>query len=154
MTPVLAIRDYRHLRQLFERLNGSKEPFERIVRQKLQSARLLLPGETAEPLVRLGSRIRFRIASAAPEERTLVLAADYTPDGRCLALDSPIGVALLGHQAGDVIEAEWRSDCPEPIAILDVRNALQPAPIRGGIVVPFPGSPVTQSTYLPVGDPE
>jgi transcription elongation GreA/GreB family factor len=137
MTPVLQIRDYRLLRQLFDRLNGSKEPFERIVRHKLQTARLLLPGETSAPLVRLGSRISFRIADGAPEDRTLVMSADYTPDGRCLALDSPIGVALLGHQAGDVVDAEWRSDCAEPIAILDVRNPAQSAVLRDAVVVPF-----------------
>lgn len=139
MTPVLQVRDYRLLRQLFDRLNGSKEPFERIVRQKLETARLLLPGETPCPLVRLGSSVRFRINDAAAEERTLVLAHDYRPDGHCLALDSPIGVALLGYQAGDVINAEWRSECPDPITILDVRNPSPPAMRRGGVIVPFPG---------------
>jgi transcription elongation GreA/GreB family factor len=78
----------------------------------------VLRGETPCPLVRLGSRVRFRINDAPAEERTLVLAVDYRPDGHCLALDSPIGVALLGYQAGDA-----------------------PAPRRDGVVVPFPGRP-------------
>lgn len=146
MTPVLQIRDYRLLRQLYDRLNGSKEPFERIVRTKLERARLILPGETsAAARVRLGSRIRFQIDGVPAEDRMLVMAADYRPDGHCLALDSPIGVALLGHQAGDVIDAEWRSDCPEAIAILDVRNAT-PQSARDGVVLPFRRKPDTQNT--------
>ena len=144
MTSVLQVRDYRLLRQLYDRLNGSKEPFERIVRTKLERARLILPGEASAPRVRLGSRIRFQIDGVPAEDRTLVVAADYRPDGHCLALDSPIGVALLGHQAGDVIDAEWRSDCLEAIAILDVRNAA-PLSARDGVVVPFPDLSASRS---------
>jgi transcription elongation GreA/GreB family factor len=150
MTPVLQVRDYRLLRQLYDRLNGSKEPFERIVRTKLERARLILPGEASTPRVRLGSRIRFQIDGVPAEDRTLVTAADYRPDGHCLALDSPIGVALLGHQAGDVIDAEWRSDCLEAIAILDVRNAT-PLSARDGVVVTFRRKPDTQNSGGPHG---
>jgi transcription elongation GreA/GreB family factor len=145
MTPVLQVRDYRLLRQLYDRLNGSKEPFERIVRTKLERARLILPGEASVPRVRLGSRIRFQIEGVPAEDRTLVMATDYRPDGRCLALDSPIGVALLGHQAGDVIDAEWRSDCPEAIVILNVRNSAPPSACDG-VVVPFRRKPDIQNT--------
>jgi len=139
MTPVLQVRDYRLLRQLFDRLNGSKVLGQKALAQG-QGWRLRFERDENDTAgITAAFAIAFRINDAAAEERTLVLAGDYRPDGHCLALDSPIGVALLGYQAGDVINAEWRSECPDPITILDVRNPSPPAMRRGGVIVPFPG---------------
>lgn len=148
MTSVLPVQDYRILRQLFDRLRGSEEPLERMVREKLKTSRLLIPGEISAGLVRLGSRVRFQIAEAESEERTVVMRGDYRPDGRCLALESPLGVAVLGYQAGDVVDAEWRNECIECIAILNVWNPPSPASPGSGTVLPFR----PKTNRLPNGD--
>jgi transcription elongation factor GreA len=55
----------------------------------------------------IGHRVRLRLAAdEAPMEYELVGPLEADPGQRRISIDSPVGRAVVGHRAGDVVEVE------------------------------------------------
>ena len=61
----------------------------------------------ADGVVGFGQRVRIRFSPGAdPIEYELVGPLECDPQGRRISIESPVGSALLGHRAGDVVEVQ------------------------------------------------
>ena len=105
--------DYDRLEGLFGRARGGQRRDQDcldMLEEELGRCRIVTPREVPPDVVTLNSRIRLRDLDGDKEMIvTLVLPsmADLA-EGR-LSVVSPIGTAILGYAAGDVIEWEVRS---------------------------------------------
>jgi transcription elongation factor GreA len=64
----------------------------------------------ADGVVGIGQRVRIRFAKdAKPIEYELVGPIEADPSARRISIESPVGQALLGHRAGDVVEVDTPS---------------------------------------------
>lgn len=54
----------------------------------------------------IGQRIRIRIGGGGPRECQLVGAVEADPATGGISIASPIGQALVGHRAGDIVEVQ------------------------------------------------
>ena len=91
------------------------------LRAELERAVIVEPGEVPADVITMNSKVRVRDrATQEVHEYTLVYPheADIT-EGRISVL-APIGTALLGYRAGDVIE--WQ--VPSGTRILEVESVL------------------------------
>ncbi len=103
--PVLTSSDYARLEAAtFEDLDLTN-PMRTRVRAKLVEAKVVPGVAVAETVATLGSIVRYRIEGRMPERRMLQLQRGPAPNGQYLSVLTPIGLALLGHSAGDIVEA-------------------------------------------------
>ena len=95
---------------------------------ELQQARVVPPGETPPDVVTMNSVVRLRdLESGETEEYELVYPADADVEHNRISVLAPVGTAILGDRAGDVIE--W----PVPAGLRRLRvEELQYQPERAG----------------------
>ena len=74
------------------------------LRHRLAEARIAKP--VSDGTVGIGAFVRLRAASGTTIEYQVVGAAESDPSRRRISVESPVGEALLGHAAGDVVEVE------------------------------------------------
>ena len=74
------------------------------VRRRLADARIVEP--TADGTVGIGAYVRLRTDDRETRLYQLVGVAEGDPAHRRLSVDSPVGRALAGRVAGDVVEVE------------------------------------------------
>ena len=104
--PVLTSSDYARLEAAsFEDLDLTS-PMRTRVRAKLVEARVVPGAAIADTVATLGSIVRYRIETRLPERRMMQLQRGPAPNGQYLSVLTPIGLALFGQSAGDVVEAE------------------------------------------------
>jgi len=85
-------RDHEHLQEL---------------EMELERARIATPDEVPENVITIHSRVRvLDLASGEPRELTLVLPTESDAAAGKISVLAPMGTALLGYRAGDVVE--WR----------------------------------------------
>ncbi len=72
----------------------------------LASARIIDGKNTDASVVQVGDTVVVKEASNSPEEYTIVGAAEADPRKGKISNESPLGRALLGHQAGDDVSVE------------------------------------------------
>jgi transcription elongation factor GreA len=76
-----------------------------LVEQRLRSARVLPSAPGAEQVVALGARVTVEdLADGHEEEYVLVSSAEADPIEGRISNESPVGHALEGEQAGDVVD--------------------------------------------------
>lgn len=74
---------------------------------ELERARIAEAADTPPDLIGLHSRVRLLdMASGRHQELTLVLPRESDPGGGRISVLAPLGTALIGYRAGDVVE--WR----------------------------------------------
>ena len=104
--PVLTSSDYARLEAAsFEDLDLTN-PMRTRVRAKLVEAKVVPGAAIAETVATLGSIVRYRIEGRLPERRMMQLQRGPAPNGQYLSVLTPIGLALFGQSAGDIVEAE------------------------------------------------
>lgn len=70
-------------------------------------ARVRIAEPPADGVAGIGQRLRIRLAEGArPLDCTLVGALEAEPSSGGISIESPIGSALVGRRAGDVVEVE------------------------------------------------
>jgi regulator of nucleoside diphosphate kinase len=107
---VVTSTDLERLRELTRAIRSAKHPFRQYVGEleaELGRARVIAPSDVPPDVVTMNSTVRIRDRrSREVEEFTLVYPADSDVlDGR-LSVLAPLGLAVLGARAGDVIS--WR----------------------------------------------
>ena len=85
-------RDHEHLHEL---------------EMELERARIATPDEVPENVITIHSRVRvLDLASGEPRDLMLVLPTESDAAAGKISVLAPMGIALLGYRAGDVVE--WR----------------------------------------------
>lgn len=75
--------------------------------KKLRGARLLEKGDTVDFNVALGSMVKLIDLDLNQEyEYTIVSTAEADPTEKKISNESPVGKALIGHAAGEVVEVK------------------------------------------------
>ncbi|WP_339829124.1 hypothetical protein [uncultured Parvibaculum sp.] len=104
--PVLTSSDYARLEAAsFEDLDLTN-PMRTRVRAKLVEAKVVPGAAVADTVATLGSIVRYRIEGRMAERRMMQLQRGPAPNGQYLSVLTPIGLALFGQSAGDIVEAE------------------------------------------------
>ena len=104
--PVLTSSDYARLEAAsFEDLDLTN-PMRTRVRAKLVEAKVVPGAAVADTVATLGSIVRYRIEGRMAERRMMQLQRGPAPNGQYLSVLTPIGLALFGQTAGDIVEAE------------------------------------------------
>lgn len=132
MSATLPLEDYRYLSQLLEAVDGAVAPLAATLRAKLASARICGPDEEHQNVVKLGSRVRYRVAGGPVEERILVPASQYLPDGSRLLAESTLGLAMLGRRAGDSVTTPWQALADAFVEIIHVVADKELVQAEGG----------------------
>jgi transcription elongation GreA/GreB family factor len=76
-------------------------------KQRRSSARLIAPPAAPE-IVRFGVTVRLRFDQGAEQRYRLVGEDEADPSAGLVSWASPVGDALIGHRAGDVVELAGR----------------------------------------------
>lgn len=106
LRPVLTLHDHGRLdAALFDELD-LLSPMQPRTREKLAEARILPASDIPDSVVTLGSIVRYRIDGDRIERRVLQPGRAPAPNGQYVSVFTPVGLALLGHQPGDTVEAE------------------------------------------------
>src|SRR6478672_8717134 len=75
-----------------------------VLEQELDRAQMLSPGETPPEVVTMNSRVRLNnLTTGAEMTYTLVFPKDADLTAGRISVLAPIGTAILGYRAGDVI---------------------------------------------------
>jgi regulator of nucleoside diphosphate kinase len=91
---------------------------------ELRRARVVPRAQLPPDVVTMNSAVRLRDLETGEEETyTLVFPADADIAGNKLSVLAPVGTALLGYRAGDVVE--W--PVPAGVSRFRIEGVLQPA---------------------------
>lgn len=102
---------YERLRAELDELVTVRQPEDRVERRISELRRLLAEARIVEPAldgtIGVGAFVRLRTAgSGKTAEYQLVGAAESDPSRRRVSITSPVGEALVGHAAGDVVHVD------------------------------------------------
>jgi regulator of nucleoside diphosphate kinase len=106
--PVLGPRDYSRLKALAVASLRPGFPASRALADMLGSCRVVRPDDLPTSVVVLGARVTFAAEGGARDSRILVLPDEPAGDDRTLSVLTPQGMALLGAEAGQWVEATER----------------------------------------------
>lgn len=153
---ILSSKDFALLESLVQQAGESFPGATALIHRKLARATLVSPGDIPADVVTLNSRVRHRIEGHHAEERTLVAGPSEAINGVTLLLNSPHGIALLGAQAAQCIEASRADGTPVQIFIEAVLNPPEQKRARPALTVvsrsELPGS-ATISNISPLRRP-
>ena len=87
----------------------------------LKNAKVLDAGELSSDIVHVGSKVRVRDTEFGDEENfQIVGSTEADPTVGKISDESPIGKALLGHRAGDLLEIPVPSGAVVSYEILEI----------------------------------
>jgi regulator of nucleoside diphosphate kinase len=96
--------------------------------EELDEAEIISQGEMPSEIITMNSQVRVKDLDAGKEvDYTLVFPRDADVANNKISVLAPIGVALLGGHAGEVIEAP----VPAGVRRLEVQKVLHPSGIPG-----------------------
>jgi transcription elongation factor GreA len=76
-----------------------------LLERRLRAARILGPDERSQEIVSLGSQVVLDdLDDSGREEYVLVSSAESNPGEGRLSSESPVGRAIAGHRAGDLVD--------------------------------------------------
>ena len=98
--------DMKRLRPLIEQMRSSRDDL-RMLRQELERARVVAPGEVPPDVVTMNSKAGVRdVANGEELTYTLVFPDQADIEQGKISVVAPIGTAMLGQRVGD--EFEWQ----------------------------------------------
>jgi Transcription elongation factor len=97
-------------------LGGSEE-----LSAELERARVVADADLPGDAVRMGSTVRYRSETGAEREVTLVYPSDADISTGRISVLTPVGTALLGMVAGNVIAFEGRNGREQSVEVVSVR---------------------------------
>lgn len=149
---VLTIHDYTLLEHA---VHGPAEPFpggRAFISEKLSRASIVPLADLPADVVMLRSRVRYRVGSSLPQDRTIVSGPDETIDGSTLLLTSRHGAALIGARLGQAVAALCSDGSTELLRILSVRHASSASRPKLSLVSSREPSPVLATVRQFHGD--
>lgn len=115
----LTAKDSAYLQTLLKSKDRD-EDFLDLVRNKLDSATLLLDHTIDPRVATIDSRVEFTVGGGFIEERVLTRDEKGSTLARALPVTTPRGLALLGLMEGDVFSLRKPNGIIEPIRLLKV----------------------------------
>lgn len=103
---ILTTKDFTILEIMLDRLSERGAPMGRLLREKLETAIIMLRDEIPPHVATLNSRVRFRVDGGEAETRVLSHAPMGAPVGMFLPITAPRGLALLGLGEGRQYQLE------------------------------------------------
>ncbi|GGC36468.1 hypothetical protein GCM10011504_13550 [Siccirubricoccus deserti] len=103
--PVLGPRDYSRLKALAHSAPRSGTLGEGALAEWLSRCRVVPQDDLSPAVAVLGARVTFAAEGEAWQSRILVLPEEHAADDRTLSVLTPQGMALLGAEAGQWVEA-------------------------------------------------
>ncbi|WP_164101011.1 GreA/GreB family elongation factor [Candidatus Laterigemmans baculatus] len=105
---ITTVNDHRRLKSLlsdgFTRALADK-PYLNDLRDELENAEIVTPGDLPPDVVTMKSVVRIReVGSDEIETYQLVYPEEADVAGGKLSILAPIGAAILGYRAGDIVE--------------------------------------------------
>lgn len=122
----LTAKDSTYLQSLLKSKDRD-EDFLDLVRNKLDSATLLLDHTIDPRIATIESRVAFTVGGGFVEERVLTRDEKGSTLARALPVTTPRGLALLGLKEGDVFSLRKPNGVIEPIRLLKVIDQPQAA---------------------------
>lgn len=104
---VINERDFDRLNELVHspRFRVTHSPMVAMLERELERGEVVAPTSVPKGVVTMNSKVRFRdLGSGERETYTLVYPAEANVDDGKLSVLAPLGAALLGAKAGDVVE--------------------------------------------------
>jgi transcription elongation factor GreA len=75
------------------------------LKEQLRSARVIDTSDIPKDVVSIGSKVKVKyVDDGETDEYEIVGSAEADPGNRRLSNESPVGMAVLGHKKGDVVE--------------------------------------------------
>jgi len=72
----------------------------------LRSVVIITEANSSDGVVAIGSKVRIEEEGREPVDYLMVGATEADPRNGRISNESPIGMALLGHRVGDIVEVE------------------------------------------------
>lgn len=123
----LITKDFHILQAMLAERSERDDPLVPLLREKLATAKLLLPHEVSPDVVTLYSRVRYRVGAEAATSRIVIQGTAHEVLGATLPVTHPRGLALLGlaeQQTFTLRDAQGR---PEAIHVEKVLYQPQAA---------------------------
>lgn len=105
---VLSATEHDRLSTLAETIEKRDPSIAERLQVELDRAAVVDDATLGPDVVRMGSRVTYRIGSSAPSAVTLVFPGQADIDAGAVSILTPIGVALLGLSPGQVMP--WRTN--------------------------------------------
>ncbi|MEQ1942708.1 nucleoside-diphosphate kinase [Mesorhizobium sp. VNQ89] len=97
---VLTTKDFTILEVMLDRSKEADNPMARLLRRKIDAAKVVFADDVGTTVATLSSRITYRIDAGEPDSRILSHDRMNASSVLFLPLTSPIGLALLGLSEG------------------------------------------------------
>jgi regulator of nucleoside diphosphate kinase len=120
--PVLVSRDYSRLRALARLYRHPDGPVGRALADTLNRCQVVPSEAVASTVAVLGARVEFIEEGGALTSCILAIPEDDAQDGSTLAVSTPVGAALLGATAGQLVEAVGRDGRRVALRLLAVNH--------------------------------
>ncbi|MBQ5346565.1 MAG: transcription elongation factor GreA [Ruminococcus sp.] len=75
----------------------------------LKNYELVDENDTNTTVVRIASKVKIEMMATGTTREFTIVSIDANPTAGTISDESPIGAAIMGHEAGDVVEAETPS---------------------------------------------
>jgi hypothetical protein len=123
---IVSTDDFDRLQALMCTLIGASTPLASMLRHKLESAVVMLPGDIGPDVAAPGRRVHFTIDGYRTEERTLSWDPPAKREDKVLSLMSVRGLSLLGLRAGQSVSYVTSTRRPELIELALVDGGPEP----------------------------
>lgn len=123
----LTDRDHAILRGIAVHGGEGRRDYLALMAEKLANAVIVETNELASTIVRLGSRVRYRVGNGGIMEHTLVIGANKEILGQTRSLKTLYGLALIGMSSGQSTSLLRADGAREVIAVESV-SMPEPAP--------------------------
>lgn len=101
--------DYERLHNLLDHTTVPDEDALELLESKLNRAEVMREGALPPEVVAMKSVVRFEdLESGTARQLMLVYPQEARGASECVSILAPVGVALLGHSGGDVIETAMK----------------------------------------------
>jgi regulator of nucleoside diphosphate kinase len=120
-TCILTAKDFTILEAMRDRCLGRDDPLAPLLREKLESALVVMGGDVPAEVATLGSRVTFSIDGREPDTRVLSKERAASPVGLFLSIVTPRGLALLGLSEGGAFRLPGRDGAGERILLEKVQ---------------------------------
>ncbi|MGN6466068.1 MAG: nucleoside-diphosphate kinase [Rhizobiaceae bacterium] len=114
---ILTTKDFTTLETMLGRCLGRDDALAPLLREKLESALVVIGEYVPANIATLGSRVTFRVDGQSSDTRVLSNDRMTSPVGLFLPIATPRGLALLGLKEGDTLLLSNRDGVEERIVL-------------------------------------
>lgn len=117
---ILTTKDHTILEVMFERCLGQDDPMAALLKEKLDTVRVVFGDDISATVATLNSRITFSVDGREPDTRVISHERMQSPVGLFLPLTSLRGLALIGLSEGQLFRFAGQDGVHETIVLESV----------------------------------